>query len=600
MLECSQKDATSSVSNSNWVSTFQSDQIIETGDTLSMKQCLINTQAINSQNIVLDKEETVTIEFCVYENTLPKGAIPFQEEQISEAKSQQTNEELYRSSFDYSGTHQSDLDTMKGYYLLRDGPNETDNLLTYTVNIPLKAGSYSPESLAGVITGGLKKFQSGNNLGTAVVPEWEPKVFNLPNNPVSFPAAAVNINFDMTIKTSTNHGYVVGDQVTFSDAENDATGATSATFDKDFFNGTHTVKAVPSATTFTIEGGPINGTSFQFAGEAGGASIKAVKVATVNFVAADYDNATVKNFGMKSVVLVNNSGDDLGQKGDTIRLSGSTDSLFECKNTAFQFSYLHTPVFTQMTKGPSGDFQIYSQPGVSVTAGELNADSNTAKVVAKFPPNVFDSYGGVLLTKLGPTSFWNDLGFSNQQLADIIFVDQAFKLLNANDGKDYIRSRTTGVNVASAFCRSDFMSTPFLQVIPRTGNGTYPLAVPVATSDMRPIIAKLPYTVDNIGFFRIEAITALSNEYNTPNERKSKVTAVVSKNYNTNDFITGYGGDSSLDYEHVGEPTVLNNIRIRIVDPLSETEVENLGPNSTVFMELVKAPPQQKSNVKHK
>jgi len=492
ILECSQKDATNSVSNSNWVSTFQSDQTIETGDTLRMKQCLINTQAINSQNIVLDKEQNVTISFCVYEEAIPLvQGVPFATEGISRSgtsPADTTNENAYRQSFQgpddtltdsvintspLNGT--GDKSTLQnevdGIYILREqevAQTLTSKAVTVPITFTIPAASYSPDELAGFIT--------------------------------------THIDDKMTIRNRPDTGKA-GVFVTV-------------------------LKNPPTATPAPNIYSP------------GQAIIK----------------------------------DGNTQVGKSEKIVGASNVLLEYKGTGFQWSYLHTPIFTEMTKGPSGSFTTYSNPGVLLTGTELEE-------------NVRGRYGGVMLTALQPSNFWNQLGFSDSQIADITYDDATFQSLEDGVRQAYIRDRTTGVKPNSAYRRTDLLSTPF--------SNPY-ASSPIATSDIKPIAAKLPYQVDNIGFYRIEAITALSNEYNTPNERKSKVTAVVSKNYNTNDFITGYGGDSSLDYEHMGETTVLNNIQIRIVDPLSEKEVENLGPNSTVFMELVKAPPQQKSNVKHK
>ena len=46
----------------------------------------------------------------------------------------------------------------------------------------------------------------------------------------------------------------------------------------------------------------------------------------------------------------------------------------------------------------------------------------------------------------------------------------------------------------------------------------------------------------------------------------SSVVAAVSKQYNSNDFITGYA-DSGIAYTHVGATQILSSLRLRVIDP---------------------------------
>ena len=61
------------------------------------------------------------------------------------------------------------------------------------------------------------------------------------------------------------------------------------------------------------------------------------------------------------------------------------------------------------------------------------------------------------------------------------------------------------------------------------------------------------------------------------------------KNYNANDFITGFGGDSGIPYIHRGTSQILSSLRVRIIDPQTDLSVVGLGPNSTILLEIVKA-----------
>ena len=95
-------------------------------------------------------------------------------------------------------------------------------------------------------------------------------------------------------------------------------------------------------------------------------------------------------------------------------------------------------------------------------------------------------------------------------------------------------------------------------------------------------------------YFNKKHATNQTHRVSVEDGRLGAVIGVVSKNYNSNDFITGYGADSGIAFQHVGVPQSISSVKIRIIDPKTNLPVEGLGSNSTVFLELVKAPPSVK------
>ena len=61
ILECSQKEANSTINNAHWTNSFNKDIVIEDGSLIQIKQCLINTQTVNSGNIVFLEDLLLTI-----------------------------------------------------------------------------------------------------------------------------------------------------------------------------------------------------------------------------------------------------------------------------------------------------------------------------------------------------------------------------------------------------------------------------------------------------------------------------------------------------------------------------------------------------------
>jgi hypothetical protein len=69
---------------------------------------------------------------------------------------------------------------------------------------------------------------------------------------------------------------------------------------------------------------------------------------------------------------------------------------------------------------------------------------------------------------------------------------------------------------------------------------------------------------------------------------KLNVKSLVSTYYTgPNAFITNSSTDSAV-YEHVGMPMKLQNFKVRILSPYTNKELVNLGPNSSIYLEITK------------
>ena len=100
------------------------------------------------------------------------------------------------------------------------------------------------------------------------------------------------------------------------------------------------------------------------------------------------------------------------------------------------------------------------------------------------------------------------------------------------------------------------------------------------------------YIVNDFAYYRVEAETVFSNDYKQEGGRLGQVIACVSTVYDNNDFVTGFGSDCGVAYYHTGAAQVISAVKIRIINPKTNQPVVGLGPNSTIFLEVVKAPPQ--------
>jgi len=225
---------------------------------------------------------------------------------------------------------------------------------------------------------------------------------------------------------------------------------------------------------------------------------------------------------------------------------------------------------------------------------------------------MIDSYGGSFITDLQPRTFWNTLGFTDAHIDTKLKFDQSvYNGLTGAAKFDYFNERrvrpqifnadqirTSSVGLWSKRNVYTNVNSPGDTRFPaRTGvPGNYiPTNQALVQSDNTYALeGNENYVVDNIGYYRVEAETVFQNDFKKEDSRLGSVVSVVSKNYNANDFITGYGGDSAVPYIHQGNAQSISSVKIRIIDPKTNLPVVGLGENSTVFLEVVKAPPTKK------
>ena len=201
-------------------------------------------------------------------------------------------------------------------------------------------------------------------------------------------------------------------------------------------------------------------------------------------------------------------------------------------------------------------------------------------------------------------SFWNKLGFSDTNIdTKLKFDDAVFRTTfsDAAVSAAYFDARRIEATLVSGDYRSPFapgvMSRPFGPGAFKpdgTQVGKSTLTYTVASTTTNSLDADNNYEVDDSGYYRIEVESVFSTEFKQEGQRLGTVIGCVSNNYQQNDYITGYGADSGIPYVHEGVSQVLSSVKCKIIDPSTNLPVDTLGPNSTILLEIVKAPKAQK------
>lgn len=249
-----------------------------------------------------------------------------------------------------------------------------------------------------------------------------------------------------------------------------------------------------------------------------------------------------------------------------IPMSGASETVLEVKNGRFEFSSFHTPL---MSNAAGASPKVYSEESVSVY--------NTAGTVG-----YVQQMSGCFLMDMGPPSLVAMLGFD---VTSPSFITNEKVLAAGNDAVASalfkIGTSLTGAALFNNINRSTKVIFPS-QDNPATGDFLHY----IQTSNNLGIRATADYATEPTGYYLLDVSANFTNDFYDSNQRKN-IVAVLSKQYNNNDFITCYN-ESSVTYRHVGETVFLSSLRMRVLDPVTSEVVKSLGNQSVAFFEIVK------------
>ncbi len=224
--------------------------------------------------------------------------------------------------------------------------------------------------------------------------------------------------------------------------------------------------------------------------------------------------------------------------------------------------------------------------------------SGTDKLVTKNSGIMFDDLQAEVKATGANFDFWSGiLGFNlNRASADCILASYSGVDADLN-GQPARLPRftrfTDGINMTSGFSGLN-------AVVIKNGTDPFnypPSAIPATgifstSTDVTPIIGKASSlnAQDAFGYFLVEVKAGFGNDFYTPANNQSSIRAIVSRYYSVNSYTSGTEADSIV-YRHKGAPMMLSSFKIRILDSLKNV-ASNIGEDNTVFIGIIKAPPK--------
>ncbi len=200
---------------------------------------------------------------------------------------------------------------------------------------------------------------------------------------------------------------------------------------------------------------------------------------------------------------------------------------------------------------------------------------------------VANKHSGVLFSDLSPSSFWSDImGFDLDQLC---LQPQSIATTVPGLGSDTVPiyslmadgKQTSGgfKGLDQAVIKSVFPAVPNAGQLATASTST--ASVYMYAGQSQSVLNRL-----NFAYFLIEIEGLMQTEFVGKSVFKSSVRGWVNKYYINSSYASS-DGESSIAYQHVGQPTAISNLRVRILDP--DGSNADVGPDNTVFLELVRS-----------
>ena len=340
----------------------------------------------------------------------------------------------------------------------------------------------------------------------------------------------------------------------------------------------------------------------------------------------------------------------------------SPELVFNDQAGIFQFNYTHTPLQELPTGGGVPGQNTGTNPiEVVKIIKTINIDFTTNPGVDNyfFPDNStvniteHTKHSGVIFKKMEPVSFWNGiLGFD---LENICVKQEDIWGANANIDFPRFNSVTTSgfVGLNNNFNYNNIGATtdnlnqpPYLGVVPLfplkagttaegqgeltytnllnsarwfgeqyilqnnkiwgANNGTYLSAFDfpysiffpyfyeeyasalTATNPVSALRAPLS-NVENVGHYLIEIVAYGGDKEFISNQTVYQVKNIVSSYYNSSGSFQTSPFPDSYVYTHTGETQIIHSFKVRIIDPYTMDTATTLGPSSSVYIQFNKA-----------
>ena len=240
----------------------------------------------------------------------------------------------------------------------------------------------------------------------------------------------------------------------------------------------------------------------------------------------------------------------------------------------YQVSYAHTPLSNPARPGEQ-DLGVFHYTDA---AGKLQY-------------NVVKAATGIAIHDLQPVSFWqNTLGLRdklivplNNDVSGVQFYDKQALLNSITEGFQGLSSFL--LPAAENNATNIYNDPRKIAPIPPVSNPVY---IDV-TGQSKAIIGESPSENVQEGFFLVEVLNFFrrTGGYIDSQENRINISAICSTQYLNANTVTAFA-DSGIPYIHRGEPYLISEAFVRILDPITKQPATGLGENTCIFLQVDK------------
>lgn len=522
-------------------------------------------------------------------------------------------------------------------------PQDINTSIPYTKvwNYTLKAGTYSPDELAEILTRAMASIQNPNN-----------QVSNYtPYNQFGTSQVVANLNSFMTkgqqiaiVNTATPNP----SPVPIIPYEDDVwtTGMNYSSNDPDFasFIGSPQAPCIlsPFLSDAVIPPQYLNFPNNEYELQTNPIVFQQVKYQS-GWSAAAINGATTEG-----ITVIDYTSPVIG--------CSQPEIVFNDQAGIFQFSYTHTPLQELPTGGGVPGQNTGTNPiEVVKVIKTINIDYET-----QYPPHNFfnptnskvniaehTKHSGVIFKSLSPPEFWRDIlgfdvnaicipqdeifppgkmdykKFQNITTSGFVGLSNNFNYNNVSATTDNLnqppylgpvplypqKSGTSGggeltytnlLNSARWFGEQYVLQNNSIwgqNVLPSVFDFPYAKFFPFfyeeyasALTATKPIMAINPplSNIDNVGHFLIEIVAYGGDKEFISSQTVYQVKSILSSYYNTNGNFQSSPFPDSYVYTHTGETQIIHSFKVRIIDPYTMDSATTLGPSSSVYVQFNK------------
>jgi hypothetical protein len=573
ILELSRYSTTDRPLNAEWTNRLAKPVTIEQGDYISVKNCFIDTRQIDNNSILIEKDINWTFRYIFWvQNT---SIVQYTRAANTEGANNNRDKVIYPDGLPYMLVD-ARLNGAPDGNFLRGKPV----VESFVVNIP--AGTYERAYFAEYITRQLQGIQTPQNY--TFRQNYLSRAQTIPTY-TEDSAAGIFTGFTEQFAPDASNNPVTSFVKpmyfgSYNGQGGGEVGYQQMMFTKYVYNGQGTEDEYAPVAYVRMTGGQNYNIHNDDLMSIANNNIVTNGFTWYNMSYAMYDG-TLIGASQISFVYNDNGGDN-----------------------RFSFQYLHTPL---MTGAASGTSEVV---GTCVSSGaSLNIIANRIQYLNASSGIMFvDTF-----TDGDTEQFMNQLGFTYNDLvpSDVAavfqFSNNCLDLPNACTYFDYNNSFLpyTTRNKLTVGNLSTVATTP-------VGNGgtTYQMitnesiysqnqaanaqffnfADSQVTDD---IVAKNPpiSSSTNAGHYLIEITDGYTSTY-INQDKLYNIKAIVGNYFLSGDSYAQSLGNDSYIYQHTGVSSTLNSLHVRILNPITKEPELNLGPNSTIYLQITKEPPQ--------